>query len=107
MGLQRFFITQALREQAAILAATLITDLASRNKKARGRIEPASVDAALSQWYAEVAAYLQEHKLGALRRAALALALQEALREQKLPSEVVNKVTSALVMNVLIPQKKS
>ncbi|MEN9357963.1 MAG: hypothetical protein RL695_2134 [Pseudomonadota bacterium] len=107
MGLTRFFITPALREQAALLVAQFMVDAASRNKKAKGKIDAPAIDGSLNQLYAGVTGYVREQKLGALRRAAFALAIQDALREQKLPPEVVSKVTSALVMNALIPQKKS
>ncbi len=106
MGLARFFITQPMREQAVIFVAMFMADVASRNRKAKGKIEMPSVDASLNRLYGEVAAYIRQHKLGAVRRAAFAFAIQEALREQHLPAEVVSKVTSALVMNALIAQKK-
>lgn len=107
MGLTRFFITPAMREQATILVSMFLVTSSAQGKKKKGALEAQAVETSLKQLYVDVARYVAEQKLGLVRRAAFALAIQEALREQKLPPDVVSKVTSALVMNALIPQKKS
>ncbi len=106
VGIARFFVTKSLREQAVVLVAQFMADVLACTKKNKNRIDAQAIDGSLNQLYAAVATYIQEHKFGAVRRAAFAFAIQDALREQKFSPEAVSKVTSALVMNALIPQKR-
>ena len=94
-----FLVSEKVKKQAATLVENLGRALSGKvpgNKRDTQKVEQA-----LQDFYAAVQRVVVEQKLGIFRRATLAYTIQQSLLANGLPADVVSKVMSALVMNLL------
>jgi hypothetical protein len=105
MRFSSFFISSDMRDQATVFVTRFVKASSIQGRGQRVQDEARIADAMLSQLYSDVASFVAQRKLGAVRRAAFAFAIQQALLEQKFPQDVVAKITSALVMNALVRRR--
>lgn len=70
--------------------------------KPKLKVESREVESSLAQLYDEAIAIVARQKMGAIRRASFAFAIQQALLDRGFSDQTAAKVTSALVMNALI-----
>lgn len=104
MGISRFLVSNKMQALANELVGKLLQTATTSSKKNRSKpgVDSRDVESSLGQLYDEAIAVVTRQKMGALRRASFAFAIQQALLDRGFSDQIASKVTSALVMNALI-----
>lgn len=108
MSISRFFVSRKMQTLANELVGRLLQDAKTSGKKAnkaRLGVTPKDIENSLDKLYDEALILVSRQRMGVIRRASFAFAIQQALLDQGLPAQIATKVTSALVMKALVGKR--
>lgn len=109
MGISRFFVSGKIQALADELVGKLVQTAKTPGKKSQKPkfgVDSKDVENSLDKLYDEALTLVTRQRMGVVRRASFAFAIQQALLDQGFSGQIAAKVTSALIMNALIGNRR-